>query len=139
MMGIPMVSILYDRMTENRSHDNKWTEIDPFHAKFVIVLSTGQHILYNNFPHYYNLMDTLSSVRASPLKNKITFSSDLFWTNNCIDPRTVIPSFILAKYEQNNYFECFSNSYLKIINETLWDISKLPKLPYKILDSYAEF
>jgi hypothetical protein len=74
MMEIPLVSILYDRMTENRSHDNKWTGIDPFHAKFVIVLSAGQNILYNNFPHYYNLMDTLSSVRASPLKNK-TFSN----------------------------------------------------------------
>ena len=60
----------------------KWRNLDNYAAKMIIVVSKGQYELQKFFPHYYNLMDSLASLRLGAIENEIEFNDSSFWTSS---------------------------------------------------------
>jgi hypothetical protein len=96
MMENPEVEDIFQSLVSNNEPKNLWIKADRPSGKFIIVLSKGRTRLFQHFPHYYNLMDTLELVRSG----SILADCGTSWTVDNISSVTSSPEEVVSSISQ---------------------------------------
>lgn len=152
MMGFSVVEKILRKLVDNQDPDNKWSDMmdissdnsnarsilgrsssnEPHHGKFIIVFSKGRSELIHLFPQYYNLMDTLETVRIGSIASGNIELNVEHWTADDIDICYTDPDQVEHSYVIGSYIPTLSESYYDMIR-------KDPISIFDVNNNYSKF